>query len=158
MPKRAIVVAVVVLEALSGCSSAKGPTETSTCIVGWWQGSPASACNCSNSPECSAADCERLRVRWFAAETKLTEGYIISSASLGTTSTVGALVNGRYALPDDAHIILNNVGDPLDVKCTADRLTIRAFADARTTEKLAASLTAAVQAHGTSWTAAPSQQ
>lgn len=158
MPKRAIVVAVVVLGALSGCSSAKSPTEVSTCMVGWWQGSPANACNCSNSPECSAGDCERLRVRRFAADGKMTEGYIVSSASLGSTSTVGVLSNGTYSLPDDAHVILNGVGDPLDVKCTSERLTIRAFVDARTSEKLAASLTAAVQAHGTSWTAAPSQQ
>ena len=94
-------------------------------------------------------------MRRFEAAGSFTEGYLLRSKTLGTTSTAAPLVEGTYSLPDDKHIVLNNIGAPVAASCSSLKLTIGSFVDARVETSLAASLTSNRETQGLSWRAAP---
>lgn len=150
-----VAMAWLLFTSCSSGSSEKQNEKLSECILGWWERSPASACDCSDAPECSTADCERVRVRRYETAGKFTEGYVLRSPTLATTSTAASLVEGTYSLPDEKNIVLNGIGEPVSTTCSSSRLTIGSFVDTRIEAKLASSLSANVETMGLSWRAAP---
>jgi hypothetical protein len=126
------------------------------CIIGWWERVPASDCACAAQAECAASDCQRVRVRRFAADGTFVEGFVVRSLSLATMSTVGDLIEGDYQLVGTDGIVLGGAtGSPSSVSCAATELHIGPFSDARVDAERSEKMEAAFDAHSLAWSSQP---